>query len=877
MKTKDRRPSISMPTLVVLMTAVALTVGYLGLRYVESRLIASTGESLALAAADIAGKLDMLLFERYRDIRLLGDVPLLKEGDARAITIYLQKIQETAPVYLWLGVTDANGRIMAATQPAGVGQDRSRSPWFQAARAEDGIHVLDAQVLEDSGGMLPVTFAAPLKDTGGQFLGVVAAHVGLPVLEDVSERTVVVLQAQQGTDARIEYQFLTQGGDLIADSLLREEGKVNLKKLGLPSALLSASAPAGYVEEMHLRRRTPVVTGYAQTRGYESFPGLHWGILVRMDRSDVLASIRSILWKLGTAGALVFLPLLGALLWTAERLKGEWARAVAAEEMRRESEQRLQAVLENSPAVVYVKDTNGRYLLVNRRFETLFHLSREEMKGKMDHDILPKETAEAFCRNDRYALAARHPLEQEEVVPHDDGPHTYLSVRFPLATAAGRPYAVCGILRDITERKRAEVRLAQAAKNLEEKNRELTESRDRALQATLVKTEFLATMSHEIRTPMNGVIGMTELLLDTPLAAEQREYAAALHQSGKALLAIINDILDFSKTEAGKLSLEAIDFDLRTAVEETVELFVERARAKRLKLACLIHAEVPTAVRGDPGRFRQILTNLIGNAVKFTDKGKVVVRATVAEKTADMVMVRIEVTDTGVGLTPAARARLFQPFSQGDGSTTRRYGGTGLGLAICKQLTELMGGAVGVESEPGQGSSFWFTVRFEKPRGAAPIVVLSRHDHTGGPADQDRASVPRAARILLAEDDAVSQQVAVGLLKKLGCRVEVVPNGRPAVETALCNPFDLVFMDCQMSGMDGYQATTEIRRREGATRHIVIIAMTANAMKGDREKCLAAGMDDYVPKPVTEESLAAVLDRWLARKSGAELLRAQET
>ncbi|AEG94496.1 candidate histidine kinase, unorthodox [Ramlibacter tataouinensis TTB310] len=525
-----------------------------------------------------------------------------------------------------------------------------------------------------------------------------------------------------------------------------------------------------------------------------------------------------------------------------------------AERETRRQQATLELLIDSIPDPVFYKDRQGRYLGCNEAYRMTFGRGMADVRGKGSFDLFPRDMAEAITQRDRLAMLTLQKQSSENWIDQPDGRRLlFETVVSPLWNEDGQAQGVLGVCRNITERKR-----------IEEENRR---AKDAAEEAVRLKSDFLANMSHEIRTPLNAVIGLSRQVLATELDARQRDYMLKVQSSGRHLLELIDDILDFSKVEAGRLELESAQFALQEVFDNISDLVGEKCQSKGLELIFEVAPDVPATLVGDPLRLGQVLLNYANNAVKFTERGEIVISVRVGQVTDTDAQLLFRVRDTGIGLTPQQTDRLFLGFSQADTSTTRKYGGTGLGLAICKNLARLMGGEVGVESEWGKGSVFWFSARLGIARAGGQAVPTGRAAPAvpalprPSPAD-DGLAVLRGARILVVEDNEINQQVVTELLQSAGLVVEVAEHGRAALDLLACRDYDLVFMDMQMPVMDGLTATREIRKIE-RLRKLPVVAVTASVMEQNRRDCLEAGMNAFLAKPIEPDQVWQTLRQWV--------------
>ena len=525
-----------------------------------------------------------------------------------------------------------------------------------------------------------------------------------------------------------------------------------------------------------------------------------------------------------------------------EKKKAE-EEAKKSEMEKEENQYRLQSILDNSTLIVYIKDLDGKYLLINKKYKELYQLTDEQAIGKTDFELLPEEEAQRNYDMDQYVVKEEKTIEIEETIEKSGNIYNLLMVRFPLYDKNHNIYGTVGIANDITERTLY--------------GKHLIEEKSKAEMAEQLQEQFLANMSHEIRTPMNGIIGMTNILIDTPLSDEQREFVHVIKKSSDNLLVLINDILDISKIKAGKLRIEKIDFQLRETVENTLVPFNVKIMQKGLKLGFVVDRNIPDMLVGDPHRLNQVLTNLLGNAIKFTEKGEINLGIKLAERHKDTVSLEFMVSDTGIGVTQDKLQYIFESFTQAETGITRKFGGTGLGLSITKKLIELQDGTIDVSSEQGKGTTFTFVLDYTisskqeiiKPKMVSELKAL----------DKDKLS---DKKILVVEDNETNQKVIFHMLKKFGLDISIVNNGKEAIKVLgeACQ-FDLIIMDLQMPEMDGFETTKYLRQE--LKLKTPIFAMTASALRNEKAKCFELGMNEYLTKPFVPAELHQQLKKYL--------------
>jgi len=774
-----------------------------------------------------------LLAEAFGD----GTIDTFDEAAAQR---HLDQLMEANPGIAGVFATDASGRLTAVvpSTPEIVGKDFSYRDWYRGAITTQRPYVSEAYTTAIRGEARVVAVASVVRrPENNQVVGILSVVYDLQAVQGFSQG----LADAQGVSLRIT----DQRGTVVAAP--GAEGN-QLVDAGAEPGVATA---LGGQESMHT---TVDAGGNELLSASAPVSGLGWTVTAQVPTDTAYASLGPLRSTVLAIAVLLGQVLLGGLVLMArsQRQRREAERSLL------EREEATRGILEAAADAFVSIDLGGVVRTWSAQSQALFGWTSEQACGtSLGELIVPP------------ALRGRHAAGLLRLVttgtPTILGQRTQLTAlhrdghEFPVElviwqSEAGGTVSFNAFVHDISDRKRHEAQLATA--------------RDEALEASRAKSDFLAVMSHELRTPMNGVMGMTSLLLGTTLSPQQRDYAETVRTSADSLLGLLNDVLDLSKVEADMLELEVLDFDLHPVVRDVVHLMDAGAQEKGIALTADIDDDVRLALCGDPARLRQVLLNLVGNAVKFTETGSVRLRVLAgsprgADTDTDLLL-RFEVTDTGIGIAPQACDRLFEAFSQADASTTRNYGGTGLGLAISKSLVALFGGKIGVDSEVGVGSTFWFTAHF---LAGAPSVAEAAQTYVPKPPPATPGLV------LVVDDNATNQKIAVRMLETLGHRADVAASGVEAVRACAQVPYDLVLMDCRMPFMDGYEATVTIRAAEKGGRRTPIVAMTASAMAADRQRCLDVGMDDYLSKPVRVADIAYKVDRWLRRCGAGEVSR----
>ena len=844
---------------VIICLLISLSVGMipLTLLLVKTELIARSGETAALGAGDIADKLDLIIAERLGDIQAFAQAPLLTKRNHAEILAYLEELRRIYPLYHRLSLVDRDGRLIASTEPADQAEAVVSPPMMQATLRAAGPHIELVRRTNHSGGSLhAVRFSAQLLDPKQDVQGAIVSEIDQEMFRRFVTQTTQREQISSLHPEIQEFAVLSPTGDLLLASEDQIDEAHAIRPTTLASAMMANQGKTGYVEEIDSASGRNSLTGYARMAGSPGAPDLQWRILVRIDRAEVLQSIWTVLWKLVGITEVSLAPLLGLFYWAHRRRSVEEAQATLARRALKANEARIRKIIDIALDAVVTIDDRGVVTGWNPQAEQIFGWKAAEVIGQsLTNTIIPPRYREAHERglrhyaqtgtgavlNRRIEITAldrtgrEFPIELSITPMHLDG-NTIFSA----------------FLRDITDRKQAEdeLRRTQAA----------------AESANQAKTEFLANMSHELRTPLNAIVGTSDMLLQTTLTPEQRQCALLGQRASQALLRLVNDVLDLAKIEAGTIRMESAPFDLTELLERTQRLMEMRQRGKRVELTVTIAPDVPLQLEGDGLRLQQILFNLLGNALKFTENGSVSLTVSRSAVDSHRSFLQFAVSDTGIGIPADRLDHIFDRFTQVDSGDNRKYGGAGLGLSICQQLVQLMQGTIQVTSDFGRGSTFTvalpFTVLSDTPRA---LAVSSQRAPIKSPGLRQSATPSGAPLTLLLIDDSPEiGQLASLYLKASSHRLDCVRDGPTALQRIRTCRYDLIFLDLQMPGMDGYATAAAIRAWEDAQGipRKPIIALTADVLGPAQERSRQAGCTGFIGKPFSQTTLLEAIDQY---------------
>ena len=893
-------------------TTITVYVYYSNLKMLKKEIT----ERLEDVAFDKMDKIDRNLYERYSDIQMMATDPIISSRNSTPaqITKRLVEYRNTYKSYVSLSFFDLNKIRIADTSGVDIGQQHLHSKYLDEA-LQGKISAASVITTSFSIGFTNIYFASPVRDQNGKIFGLVVARVPIGKLYEITKW---VPRKHEGTGHEIlEIDLIDETGLLLYSSHNRKGIlKDNLFAWKIVKRIKAKTkSKMGSLTGWDPIHKEKALFAYAYEQGHLNFKGNNWMLLLHVPVKAAFASAAELRNKLiAVVFAIIFIAILITLIGSRKftrpisRLQdvakeigkgkldakieissndeiGDLAKSFSSMAMDLKqtvvSMDYVDNIVSSIADILIVVTPDGKIEKANRVALDILGYNEEELIGKDASLLFPEEEKIPFKETKLEELVTEGRLKAHEIdfKTKDDRKIPALlssavirasdcSYKGPVKDCPAykekginceKILSIVCVAKDITERKQAEEKLSEANKKLQDAVNRSNQLAVEAKAANTAKSEFLANMSHEIRTPMNGVIGMTDLLLDTALTSEQLEYAKTIKKSGDSLLTIINDILDFSKIEARKFELETLDFDLRIILENMTGVLAIRAHEKGLEMACLVDPDVPALLRGDPGRLRQIITNLIGNAIKFTTQGEVALHVTLDNEDNNMVTIRFAVKDTGCGIPADKLDILFDAFTQADSSTTRKFGGTGLGLTISKQLCEMMGGQIGVESKEGKGSTFWFTACLNKQPPIREVAITTPNDVS-----------LKGLRILAVDDNATNRRVVAGMLSPWECRHEEVSDAKTALDrlraaAASGDPFRIAILDMVMPEMDG-ETLGRMIKDDPALRDTVLVMMTSIGSRGDAGRFEKAGFAVYLTKPVKQSRLFNCLMAAIGRK-----------